>query len=119
MSHVHTNAVAIFLVGEAAIRCLETHEYLQFNLVQQGQTANSSQKLYFGCLNSRSHFLIHDTTLMATSQNRNIDRSEERELCLGAKLPFQYHRSVELAHYCTCFSDADIQFAILSAITCE
>ena len=26
----HTNAVAIFLVGEAAIRCLEIHEYLHF-----------------------------------------------------------------------------------------
>ena len=54
---------------------------------------------------------------MAISQNRNMDRSENGELCLGTKLPFQYHRSVELAHYCTCFSDADIQLAILSAVT--
>ena len=28
MSHVHTNAVSIFLVGEEAIPCLEIHEYL-------------------------------------------------------------------------------------------
>ena len=116
MSHVHTNAIAIFLVGEAALRCLEIHEYL---LVQQGQTANSSQESHFRCLNSRPHFLIHDPTLMAISQNRNIDQIENGYLCLSAKLPFQYHRSVELAHYCTCFSDADIQFAVLSAVTCE
>ena len=30
VSHVHTNAVAIFLVGEAAIRCLEIYKYLHF-----------------------------------------------------------------------------------------
>ena len=30
VSHVHTNAVMVFLVGEAAVRCLEIHEYLHF-----------------------------------------------------------------------------------------
>ena len=43
MPHAHTNVVAIFLVGEAAIRCLEIHKYLLFNLVQRGQNANSLQ----------------------------------------------------------------------------
>ena len=47
-----------------------------FNLVQPGQTANSSRKFHFGCLNSRSQCLIHDPTLMAISQNRNIDCSK-------------------------------------------
>ena len=43
MSHVHISAVAIFLVREAAIQCLEIHEYLHFQFIgQQGQTANFS-----------------------------------------------------------------------------
>ena len=33
---------------------------------------------------------------------------------LGAKLPFQYVRSVKLAHYCTCFFVADVQFAVVN-----
>ena len=37
---------------------------------------NSSQEFHFGCLNLRSHFLIHDPSLMTISQNRNIDQSE-------------------------------------------
>ena len=31
VSHVHINTVAIFLVGEAAISCLEIQEYLLFS----------------------------------------------------------------------------------------
>ena len=55
---------------------------------------------------------------MAISQNTNIDEHDLKNkwLCNGAKLPFQYPRPVELAHYCTCFSDADIQFVNLSAL---
>ena len=74
-----------------------------FNLVQLGQTVDSSQESRFGCLNSRSHFLSHDPTLSAISQNKNTDRSEDEQFCLGAKLPFQYHRSVELGHRCIAF----------------
>ena len=36
--------------------------------------------------------------------------------CLDAKHPFQYFRSVKLAHYCTCFFDADVQFCLPSFV---
>ena len=78
MSHVHTSAVAIFLVREAAIQCLEIRQYLIHDLrftffFHQGQTANSLLESHFCCLDSRSRFLIHDSTLTAINQNRNIN----------------------------------------------
>ena len=59
----HTNAVAIWRSSDLMLKRFTNICFS--NLIQLGQIANSSFQSHFGCLNSRSHFLIHDPTLIA------------------------------------------------------
>ena len=54
---------------------------------------------------------------MTIGEDRNKNWSKNRKLCFCTQLSFQYNWSVELAHYCTCFSNTCVQFVVLSTFT--